>query len=68
MITFENFIWYNPHKDASEAEIRKKALDKAKELYDVSEDFRSEAFKYFLLVDFKSYNSESQGVGKRPIR
>ena len=52
----ENFVWYEPKKDATEDDKRKVTIERCKVLFDNLEDYREEAFRYFISVDYKYYN------------
>ena len=56
----ENFIWWNPPKKTSDEEKRRVTLERAKQLFNALGDFRSDAWRYFKIVDFKVYNPESE--------
>ena len=69
MKDYENYHWWQMtgKKDEDEETCLKKALDRIKDLYDTCEDFRSEAWRYFSIVDYKSYNPEKEGIEKDGI-
>ena len=52
----ENFVWHEPKKDATEDNKRKVTIERCKALFDNLEDYREEAFRYFISVDYKYYN------------
>ena len=58
----ENNIWFDPSKDADEGEIRKTTIEKADELFKNLSDLRSDAFRYFLMVDYKHYKPDSDSI------
>ena len=60
MSNLYNFMWFDPDKETPEEEIRKKSVERAKSLYENMEDFRADAFRYFLIVDYKFYSPERE--------
>ena len=55
-----DFMWWSPPKKTSEEELRKVALKRAKKLYETMQDFRSDAFRYFAINDYKHYNPDKE--------
>ena len=64
MIYENNFVWFDTPKDVDKDVAHKKTLDKCKNLFDTLEDFRAEAYRYFLMLDYKSYTTSEEGIQK----
>ena len=61
------WLWYKPPKDVDNHNLIKKSEERAKSLYQTQEDFRSEAFRYFTMIDYKGYYKNDIGVKKDNI-
>ena len=56
----KDFMWWSPPKGTAEDDIRNVVLERAKSLYENMEEFRSDAFRYFAITDYKHYNTDSE--------
>ena len=63
----KTWIWYDPPKKIDSDELLKRTLERANDLNNSLEDFRSESWRYFALVDFKSYFPDKKGINKDSI-
>lgn len=60
----QDFMWWDPPKTATDGEKRKVFMERCKDLFDNLENFRLDAFRYFLIVDYKEYSGKDKTLVK----